>query len=389
MAGKKVYYLFFAICLVLSFSIVSASQLKVTSEHPFLLNGKWIPASDLKAGDILKTSDGKTVVIKNITEVKERVKVYNLEASPYNDFIVSDGLIVHNSNAVESSVQDYRLCAPPGCGVAETPSRALTVEEINTALRGSRVDISANPQDYTKSLKNFMDNLLGEPVFQGKSEATAEFLRLRSALGKVGDSYYDYPLTSKFGFEGGYITRGLGNRIVMDSSAPQVRRISVLSHELEHKVFNYEVFRTNKHLLPAGVSEVTPQNLNMVSEWAFSQNPFVDVWVDKSTGMLSTVKTGSCPVPVSMPLRAATEYNSYTKEARLMVDYLKLEPRAALRGVYVPQVPSRDSIDTYRLIQEFLRKLKAAGYKVDPHDVIGFHTGGRIPEGFARSGWGM
>jgi len=95
---KKSVILLLICFLFLSFSIVSASQLKVTSEHPFLVNNNWIPASQLQPGDSLKTSDGNTVVIKNITEVEEKVEVYNLEASPYSDFIVEDGLVVHNSN---------------------------------------------------------------------------------------------------------------------------------------------------------------------------------------------------------------------------------------------------------------------------------------------------
>jgi len=95
---KKSVILLVICFLALSFSIVSASQLKVTSEHPFLVNNTWVKASDLKIGDILKTADGKNAVIKNITEVEERVEVYNLEASPYSDFVVSDGVIVHNSN---------------------------------------------------------------------------------------------------------------------------------------------------------------------------------------------------------------------------------------------------------------------------------------------------
>ena len=94
---KKSVILLVICFLALSFSIVSASQLKVTSEHPFLVNNNWIPASQLQVGDKLKTSDGKQVVIKNITEVEDRVEVYNLEASPYSDFVVSDGVIVHNS----------------------------------------------------------------------------------------------------------------------------------------------------------------------------------------------------------------------------------------------------------------------------------------------------
>jgi hypothetical protein len=43
---------FFLVCICLSFifffSFISASQLRVTEEHPFLVNGEWISASQLE-----------------------------------------------------------------------------------------------------------------------------------------------------------------------------------------------------------------------------------------------------------------------------------------------------------------------------------------------------
>ena len=102
MAGKKIF-LFLAVFLVLSLfaglSLAQTNTLKVTSEHPFLVNNKWIPAKQLQVGDILKTIDGKTARITGIKDIvsDEVFPVYNLEASPYNDFVVEDGLIVHNS----------------------------------------------------------------------------------------------------------------------------------------------------------------------------------------------------------------------------------------------------------------------------------------------------
>jgi hypothetical protein len=102
--------------LNLSFSFVSAGTLKVTEEHPFLVNGEWISASQLKVGDVLQTVDGKNVTIKKITphEISEPFSVYNLEAGIYHDFVVADSsepageevgglerIIVHNSNRLD------------------------------------------------------------------------------------------------------------------------------------------------------------------------------------------------------------------------------------------------------------------------------------------------
>ena len=100
---KKRGILFVIVLLVLS-SFVYAGTLKVTSEHPFLINGEWIPAKELKIGDRLTEINGKIVEITSIKKVvpKEPFLVYNLEAGKYHNFIVRDtdnlSIVVHNSN---------------------------------------------------------------------------------------------------------------------------------------------------------------------------------------------------------------------------------------------------------------------------------------------------
>ena len=98
-----------------AFSFVSAGTLQVTTEHPFLVNGEWIPASELEIGDVLQTIDGQEVRIKSIVEHSglDNFSVYNLEASEYSNFVVCGeedcsnenevGVVVHNSAAVGAS----------------------------------------------------------------------------------------------------------------------------------------------------------------------------------------------------------------------------------------------------------------------------------------------
>jgi len=72
--------------------------LKVTNEHPFLIDGKWVVANNLNIGDELSLVNGKRARITNIKDIKENVEVYNLEAGAYNDFVLMNGIVVHNSN---------------------------------------------------------------------------------------------------------------------------------------------------------------------------------------------------------------------------------------------------------------------------------------------------
>jgi len=107
MKKRGVINLFFIFVILfslfsISFSFISASQLRVTLEHPFLVDGSWISANQLVVGDLLTTIDGKYVRITNITDVisKNNFSVYNLEAKQYSNFVVgTEKVVVHNSHA--------------------------------------------------------------------------------------------------------------------------------------------------------------------------------------------------------------------------------------------------------------------------------------------------
>jgi len=114
MKKEKILFVFLILFLNLFFisssfiSFVSAGELRVTQEHPFLVNDSWMSAKNLNVGDELFTIDGKKVRITEIEEVvsEESFSVYNLEAAEYSDFVVcgedecdndSLGVVVHNS----------------------------------------------------------------------------------------------------------------------------------------------------------------------------------------------------------------------------------------------------------------------------------------------------
>lgn len=108
---NKFGFLVLSFILLFCLSFISAGTLKVTEEHPFLIDGEWIPASELQIGDELTLINGSKVAIKNIKdfEMEEAFPVYNLEAGEFHNFVVcgeedcsnnSLGVVVHNSNDV-------------------------------------------------------------------------------------------------------------------------------------------------------------------------------------------------------------------------------------------------------------------------------------------------
>jgi len=125
---KRFIFLFL---FLISFTFISAGELKVTQEHPFLINGSWIDASQLKVGDELTLVNGSKVTITKLTDVvsNESFKVYNLEAGEYHNFVVGkEGVVVHNSNPLGEDT--WAPLSPKG-RLTESRLETLLTKPIN------------------------------------------------------------------------------------------------------------------------------------------------------------------------------------------------------------------------------------------------------------------
>lgn len=71
------------------------NQLRVTAEHPLLVNGRWVKAKDVRAGNQLMSASNIPVPVVSVKEVTMRAPVYNLTVEPYETY-VAGGVIVHN-----------------------------------------------------------------------------------------------------------------------------------------------------------------------------------------------------------------------------------------------------------------------------------------------------
>ena len=80
---------------------------------PYVEEKGWCAAADLEAGDHLHTQDGRTeIVLKTETEqLKEAVKVYNMEIEDWHTYYVSDReVLVHNEYGVANeSITDQDI----------------------------------------------------------------------------------------------------------------------------------------------------------------------------------------------------------------------------------------------------------------------------------------
>ena len=89
----------------------SGAFINTTAGHPFYVEGKgWVTASELAAGDVLRTRDGEgqTVASVSTEKLEEPVKVYNLEVEEGHTYYVTDGnVLVHNNcGGKENGVQN-------------------------------------------------------------------------------------------------------------------------------------------------------------------------------------------------------------------------------------------------------------------------------------------
>ncbi|SHH48966.1 intein C-terminal splicing region/RHS repeat-associated core domain-containing protein [Clostridium collagenovorans DSM 3089] len=80
---------------------VNGEEIESTENHPFYVEERgWVSASELKVGDKLRSKEDKIVVVEEveIEQLKEKIKVYNLEVEDNHNYYVSGNkVLVHNT----------------------------------------------------------------------------------------------------------------------------------------------------------------------------------------------------------------------------------------------------------------------------------------------------
>lgn len=75
---------------------------RVTSEHPFYVNGEWVKTKDLQIGAPLLNSNLGAVPVTSKTLSSEALEVYNLTVDDVHTYFAS-GVLVHNKTNCETS----------------------------------------------------------------------------------------------------------------------------------------------------------------------------------------------------------------------------------------------------------------------------------------------
>ena len=77
--------------------IVINGVLKVTPNHPVYVNGKWLPAEEIRIGDKLQGVNGEEIKVTSIQKVFRKEATYNLEIEIYHNYF-ADNILVHNKS---------------------------------------------------------------------------------------------------------------------------------------------------------------------------------------------------------------------------------------------------------------------------------------------------
>lgn len=108
--------------------ITSKDDIITTPEHPFYVDGQWLKAKYIKAGDILQDENGEKVVVKDVRHEQQKnpLTVYNFEVEGNHNYYVGTGILVHNLCGTDAALN----LLPVGTGTSFTLGKALLFAEI-------------------------------------------------------------------------------------------------------------------------------------------------------------------------------------------------------------------------------------------------------------------
>jgi hypothetical protein len=80
---------------IVQIGLSNGQTVKVTSEHPFWSEGKWIAAANLKPGSKLLGEQNKEVIVKKLQKLHKAQAVFNFEVKDNHSYLAY-GVVVHN-----------------------------------------------------------------------------------------------------------------------------------------------------------------------------------------------------------------------------------------------------------------------------------------------------
>ncbi len=128
--------------------LIINKKLKVTPNHPLLVNGIWKQAGEIDQGDILIDKNNDPITVESIEKIENLSTVYNLEIENYHTYYAED-ILVHNK----------------GGGVASTTSKTWKSSHYFSEIFPNQTNImNINNMDISITKINFSTNIGRERV---------------------------------------------------------------------------------------------------------------------------------------------------------------------------------------------------------------------------------
>ena len=323
-------FILFSVFILLA-SSVNAGTLQVTTEHPFLVNGEWIPASELEIGDVLQTIDGQEVRIKSIVEhsSEDDFSVYNLEASEYSNFVVCGeedcsnenevGVVVHNSDKVISFVAKNDV----GPNRLSSSEKLRNIREINLEIfrDPSKFDDSANVLSWMR----VADDIRVQKIHPALRDTS--YVADYQEMINLGYKFFRYPGLAQRTGANGLIS---SNRLIVTDT---LSKVDTLFHEVEHFRFlrSFSRYYLKKEPTLANFEEISDLFFTMKKDLVPMQYSFVHKkFFFEGEPFLGRRKL------IKVPLQAANEVNSYRDSWFISVYWGKLVMNEPIDAISAP-----------------------------------------------------
>ncbi len=224
--------------------LVINNDLKVTPNHPIYKNGIWIPAIELRKGEVLKFKDN-TYEINSIKKVFEKVPTYNFEVRTYHNYIVSmeeGSLLVHNTKDINPN--GTTNCFLENTQVSMADNSHKNIEEITV---GNFV------KSYDEQTKNIVEGQVNK-IFKHDKEIMADYYLIINNDLRVTP---DHPIYK----DGRWIAAGklvVGDIIGFDGNFYEIFSIEKIFEQVT--TYNFEVEKYHNYMVKSKDGDVLVHN---------------------------------------------------------------------------------------------------------------------------------
>jgi len=112
--------------------LIINNKLRVTPNHPTLVNNKWQEIGDANIGNVLRLQDGNNLIITSIRRVYDKIPTYNLEVKDTHTYYAGD-VLVHNGWGTPGPGKGVTTTTTPGTpGGVTTTTTPPTPTTVHT-----------------------------------------------------------------------------------------------------------------------------------------------------------------------------------------------------------------------------------------------------------------